>query len=388
MTSNRKQQPTAVILGGDVNGLGVARSLAAHNVPLLIVDTDLRRPTMRTRYGRKIAIGALSGATLLESLRALREQFREKPVLFLTQEASVATLSPALSAIAEIFHVTFATDEVITPLLDKTRFHALAEKHGFTVPRSQALHAGSTHVDLMELRFPCILKPATKDAGYAGQFAKAYRVNGAQEAFTLWNKMKTLISTAIIQEWIEGGDSDVYFCLQYRSRSGTTISFCGRKTLQWPPLVGGTATCIPAPDVKDTLISQTSGFFSKVGLSGLCSMEYKRDSRDGKFYMVEPTVGRTDYQEEIAALNGVNIPLAAYCELAGLPQPGGKAIQPKAWRDSFNYRKALAKGAKDALSEIAPQTSITDAYFRLGDPMPYVAANLAPLRAKLFGRLH
>src|SRR5690242_593596 len=52
---------TALVLGGDVNGLGVARSLGGAGVPLLLVDTDLSRPTMRTRYGRKMKAPALSG---------------------------------------------------------------------------------------------------------------------------------------------------------------------------------------------------------------------------------------------------------------------------------------------------------------------------------------
>jgi D-aspartate ligase len=42
-------------------------------------------------------------------------------------------------------------------------------------------------------------------------------------------------------------------------------------------------------------------------------MEFKRDTRTGRFFMVEPTVGRTDYQEEVATLNGANISYAAYC---------------------------------------------------------------------------
>ncbi len=42
------------------------------------------------------------------------------------------------------------------------------------------------------------------------------------------------------------------------------------------------------------------------------SMEYKRDRRDGRFHMIEPTVARTDFQEEVATLNGMNIPLASY----------------------------------------------------------------------------
>jgi hypothetical protein len=37
--------------------------------------------------------------------------------------------------------------------------------------------------------------------------------------------------------------------------------------------------------------------------------------------VIEPTVGRTNYQNEIAVLNGCNIPLIAHCDLLGLDRP-------------------------------------------------------------------
>ena len=70
-------------------------------------------------------------------------------------------------------------------------------------------------------------------------------------------------------------------------------------------------------------------------------MEYKRDRRDEKFYMVEPTVGRTDYQEEIATLNGVNIPAAAY-----LREIGDTVQQP--FRQTISDRRVTSYGSQGA----------------------------------------
>jgi len=148
--------------------------------------------------------------------------------------------------------------------------------------------------------------------------------------------------------------------------------------------VGGTATCIPAREFEDELTSTTSSFFHLVGFTGLCSMEYKRDTRDRHFYMVEPTVGRTDYQEEIATLNGVNIPLAAYCDLAGVKSGAVFENTPvRGWRDPFARHNALSLGAKDPTASLLPNAKMIDAYFRLDDPMPYLEARLAPLRKRI-----
>jgi predicted ATP-grasp superfamily ATP-dependent carboligase len=224
-----------------------------------------------------------------------------------------------------------------------------------------------------------------KHAGYAKRFAKAYKVGSLEEVAQLWSRMQGVVDQLIIQEWIEGGDSDIYFCLQYRPAGGRPASsFTGRKICQWPLLVGGTASCIPAPEAAAELTKLTDDFFGTVGFLGVGSMEFKRDRRDGRFYMIEPTVGRTDYQEEIAVLNGVNIPLAAYRGELGMEAPPPFAVRPaRAWRDALSYANARAAGAADTMREILPNVEIRDAYFRIDDPMPYVSLKLASVRRRL-----
>ena len=63
----------------------------------------------------------------------------------------------------------------------------------------------------------------------------------------------------------------------------------------------------------------TLAFAEQAGFDGMGSIEYKWDDNHRRFVMVEPTVGRTDWQEEIATLSGVNIPLSAYRHEVGLP---------------------------------------------------------------------
>ncbi len=81
--------------------------------------------------------------------------------------------------------------------------------------------------------------------------------------------------------------------------------------------------------------------------------------------MVEPTVGRTDFQEEIAALNGVNLPLAAYLSEIGQPTAERKSVRPCGWRDPYGDAHALATGANASAS-----IPLKDAYWRWDDPGP------------------
>ena len=141
---------------------------------------------------------------------------------------------------------------------------------------------------------------------------------------------------------------------------------------------------MPAVEAEAELSALTDRFFDTVGFAGIGSMEYKRDARDGCFYMVEPTVGRTDYQEEIATLNGVNIPLAAYLGELGLPAPPNVRVDPpRAWRDPLAYARARMAGAPDPMPQLLPGIKTCDAYLRGNDPMPYVQLKLQSIKNRL-----
>src|SRR6185437_12345880 len=275
MSSPLFERQYAVVAGVDVNGLGVLRSLGRAGVPLVALDTETSKATLRTRYATKMRVRALSGTLFVEDLLKIRRHFRRKPVLILTQEASVLTALDSEELKAE-FRFTMPQPDVMTMLLDKRLFQSEAQRRGFLVPRAARLNAQSDPTAITELRFPCVLKPTTKVKEYGDRFAKAYRVSDMAEVNRLWGDMRSVIDEAILQEWIEGGDEDVYFCLQYRGAVPTARrSFVGRKLLQWPPLVGGTAICIPAPEVSQELTAVTEAFFESVGFVGLGSMEYK-----------------------------------------------------------------------------------------------------------------
>jgi predicted ATP-grasp superfamily ATP-dependent carboligase len=265
-------------------------------------------------------------------------------------------------------------------LLDKLAFQSLAEGLGLPIPRAVRLNRECGVTALSALRFPCVIKPAVRDAAYGRKFKKAYRVTSAPDAAKLWEQMQSVIAEAIVQEWIEGDDSDVYFCLQYRPPTGGKVtSFVGRKLRQWPPLVGGTASCVPAPDMAAELTALTGKLFDALSFVGLCSMEYKRDRRDGRFYLVEPTVGRTDFQEELATLNGVNIPLAAYRGELGLPPPPSHDRPRCGWRDPEGDAKARAVGVVGARAMMP----LRDAYWRASDPMPFFRLHAGELVRRL-----
>lgn len=368
----------ALILGSGLNGLGVARSLGRTGVPVYLADTDTRRAELRTRYARPLKLAALNGDALLRDLSELgKTQFAEqRPVLVLTQEQTVRTVASAQDVLRPLFRFLLPHKETLDSLMHKEGFARVATQAGLRMPRTAHVRHRADMEAALTLTFPVVIKPAFHAPQYERMFRKAYRVDERVQAQALLDRILPVLADVIVQEWVPGNDSDIYFCLQQLSENGTAeASFVGRKIRSWPPNVGGTACCTSAGSDADGLAETTERFFRQAGMCGLASMEYKRHSETGEFVAIEPTVGRTDYQEEVAALNGVNLPYAYYraCQGAAARLGGGAALVPSiVWRDREADLRSL-NSSEQVVHGFPLHAVVRDALWRANDPWPWAA---------------
>jgi D-aspartate ligase len=250
----------------------------------------------------------------------------------------------------------------------KDSFFRIAQRGGYPVPRTRLLRDHGELSSLCHFRPPICVKPNSRSRAYDSSFKKAYRVESQADARALCERVLDKVGEVLVQEWIEGTNDSIYFCLCYMEQPEPAV-FTGRKARSWPPQTGVTASCWAAPEEAQQLEDLTVRFFRSVGVtSGFASMEYKRDQRDGRFLMVEPTVGRTDGQVEISALCGVNLCYVAYCDAAGLPRPSLTLDPAHVWRDELlDFRSAQILGTRCAYP-LGYQ--IHNAYWRYDDPAP------------------
>jgi len=363
----------AVVVGGGLNALGVVRSLGAAGIPVIVADTSPKSPAMRSRYGRKLLCRSLEGDAFVDCMTALARQYPAPLALFATEEKTVETISAQRERLAPYFRLRQPGHERLMALMHKQGFQELAEAVGAPVPRTVRLQGKADLARIHDLSYPCVFKPSHKNYEYGARFKKAYKVQSPAEVAALYEDIFPVMADMVVQEWIEGSDADVYFCLQYIGQDGQVVSsFSGRKIRAWPPRIGGTASCTAAWEVADELTEMTRTFFAQVGFVGMGSMEYKRDARDGRFYMVEPTVGRTDFQEEVASLNGVNIPAAAYRHEMGLPAlPVQRVATPQIWREPVSDRWSFQEGGRQP-DPRSHGHAVRDAYWRWNDPRPWL----------------
>jgi D-aspartate ligase len=276
----------------------------------------------------------------------------------------VATVSTHREERAAFFRLSLPAKEIVQVLADKTLFQKYAEREGFPVPRAVIIGNAAELPLLENLTLPLVIKPGDKTLVLDGRVERAVRTDTFECARTTARRMLNCADRLVVQEWIEGADTDIYFTLFTCDSSGrVTGMFAGRKLVCDPPAVGNTAVCTAAPAVAAKLEAMSLEFIARVGYRGIGSLEFKRDRKDGRFLIVEPTVGRTDWQEEIATLCGVNIPLITYWTETGqaVKDAPGQNRQV-AWRSSRVH--AVPREMR------APRLRTFDGYFRLSDPLP------------------
>lgn len=375
---------TALVVGGGLNALGVVRSLGQAGVTVCVLDTDHKSPAMRSRYGLPRKVSTLEGPEFMAEIKRLAPELGAKVVLFLTEEKTVATVSEYRSELPPSLRIRLPEHERLMALMHKQSFADLAEAMGVPVPRTVRLQSLQDLPKVSGLNYPCVLKPSEKSYEYGARFKKAYKVSTPDEMAMLYREIFPVLADMVVQEWIEGLDSEIYFCLQYIGHDGELVaSFPGRKIRSWPPRIGGTASCTAAWEHEKELTALTADFFRQVGFTGMGSMEYKRDVRDGRFYMVEPTVARTDFQEEVATVNGVNLPFFAYCHELALPVPPLKPTNPpQIWRETQidRWSKQESGIAED---EAFQKLKVVDAHWRWHDPRPWFENFFARLQNAL-----
>lgn len=376
-----------IIAGMGLNGLGIARSIgkAAPWVPIYGFHGVDDLAGRYSRYASHRYFKNMKVEDLVDEILSFAESLNVRPALIVTQENIANELASRLEDVSSRVHICFPEGQLYNMLMNKGRFQSVAESAGLSIPSGVIVGTSEEIEAARFLAAPFALKPVQRNRAYECEFKKAYKVQTFDELSSLAARILRVVDEVVIQEWVEGADDAIYFCLQYRSAANVTLaSFTGRKIRSWPPRVGGTASCTAAPDADAELRKETDRFFEALGVAGFVSMEYKRDARTGRYMAIEPTVGRTDHQEEVATLNGVNIPLVGYCDLAGLPLPASRAVEahPVIWRDSVADRLASRANGSAKM----PRGQVVDAVFRYDDPGPALAWLLGPHRLPFVGR--
>jgi D-aspartate ligase len=295
----------AVVVGMCAHGLTIVRDLYRRGVPVLALETNCKLPGVATRYAEIEFVREINGDGVVDSLLKVAQarQFSEKPILFLTSDRMVESVGKASEAVAQYYVLSWLPTAVnIVPLLSKANIECRCAEAGFNYPRSAMVFNVADFLGNTEgFEYPLIVKPSRPLSSFKTLVLES------PASLSLVERQIADCLPVIVQEFIPGDDSRIVFGALLLDQGRLVARFEGRKLRSRP--MGHTTVAISEP--SDEVHALAMRFFEGKALSGPVSLELKRDE-EGRCWVIEPTVGRTDFWVGICSANGVNLPWIEY----------------------------------------------------------------------------
>ena len=373
-------QTPAVVVGACGHGLAIIRALSAGGMPIIALEANPQQPGTHTRLARVEVVPDINGPGLIEALLSLRARITcpGLPVLFLTNDRMVRTIGTHWERLQDAYSLSWAhSRSPLLMLLEKSALEPRCALTGLGYPKTHLL-ASTLDVGpaIASVRFPIIVKPARP----LSRFKTAQPGTPAQ-LHDLAVKFESDLPF-LVQQFIPGDDTSIYFCALYLDQGRVLARFDGHKLRSRP--LGH--TCIAESAHDDAVYDQACRFFAGLNLSGPVSLEVKRDEHGG-LWVIEPTVGRTDFWVGVCTANGVNLPLTEYCHQTGAALPTARQTDNFIWfnedRDPLGW---FWLNRQPGLTLKGRGSSYL--YLHAGDPLPALAAakNILVDRVRSVGR--
>jgi D-aspartate ligase len=366
----------AVVLGGDYQGLGIARSLGRRGVPVCVIDDEISIARASRFVRNAIRVPSLrTERALLDSLAQARGKLGLSGwVLYPTREENVAGIAANRDALRREFRVPTPGLTSIQHAWDKREAYSLAGSLSIPVPRTW-FPRSEEDLTAIEVDDPVVLKPAIKEHFFYATHAKAWRANTAAELLTAYRRATQIMpaSEIIVQEMIPGGGEQQYAYCAFFREGRPVASMTVRRRRQHPSDFGRASTFVETISLPE-IVEPSCRFLTAIDYYGLAELEYKRDPRDGVCKLLDVNA-RTWGYHSLGGPAGVDFPYLLFRDQVGAPVEEAHARPGVRWiRLSTDVPNALRDIRAGRLRPGEYLRSLrgvrTDAVFSASDPLP------------------
>ena len=323
-SEGRADWPAVVVAGAYRTGVVLMRNLARRRLRVCCIDCNPSQPGFRTVYGKTHLCPNPDedGDGWLEFMITLSARMGGRPVLMASADQFVSAIARYADALKDHFVFCHASSLLQAQLATKEHQYAMAEAHGLPVPKTRFVRSADDVAAFgRHAEFPCVLKPLhfreweRLPIGHPLHQKKLIASGSPEELASSYRLSSEASPDAVIQEVIEGPDWAKLVYLSCYGRGGERIGACMVRELRAFPIHFGSGSMVePFSDEEtDFLCDQ---FLRHIGYRGLCEIELKRDSRDGRVKMIEANP-RYSMTADAAPYAGVDLGWLHYLDLAG-----------------------------------------------------------------------
>ena len=288
------------------------------------VVTQPGSPSVYSRFTRAALYWKdLSEATeeLVDALLRFGAAQPEPPVLFYTEDSHLLLVSRYRDRLKAVFRFVVGDEQLVEDLVDKARFQALAERLRLPVPATRRICTiGRSSPPSVDLNFPVIIKPRTRDGAWGAVWAKrkALQVDTPAAMGELWPRLAASGTELLAQELIPGPESRIESYHVYVDEHGAIVGeFTGRK-IRTKPRAFGFSTALEITEKAD-VTNHGRALVRRLNLRGVAKVDFKRGP-DDKLHILEINP-RFNLWHHLGAVSGVNLPAIVYADAVGRPRP-------------------------------------------------------------------
>ncbi len=320
------------------------RDLARHKLEVCCIDCHPGQQGFRTVYGKGYLCPNpdTHPAEWERFMIELAGRMGRKAAIIASADQFVTAIAAHAAALEPYF--IFRPASVITQALlaTKTRQYDVAEGNGLPVPKTAFVRSIEEARQFgREARFPCLLKPVhcreweRFPQGHPLLGVKIVLAHSAEELEAKYRLAEGVTPELVIQEIVEGPDTAKLVYLSCYGRGSRRLGSCIVRQLRTTPIYFGSASVVePVSDPEADALCD--GFFRAIGYEGICELELKRDTRDGRVKLIEANP-RYSITADAAPYAGVELGWLHYLDLIGEP------AEPQLWNGRHFHHVVLQR---------------------------------------------
>ena len=281
-----------IVVGGSTTALSVQRLVAKLGHPVFAACTSASAAA-RTRHYRPLpstSQGRWYGELGEKGYTHLRALPFDRAIIIPSSDEDALWLASLPSDLRDRYRVSCSSASTMRLLQDKGEFATVAADHGVACPSSFLVTRKS---ELFEFLFQSsneyFFKPLNSQSFNRRFGVKALSFSDRATALRLWDEYDLGSVGVLIQEYVPGGADQHYFIDGFRDRHGEVIARLARRRIRMhPPDFGNSSLCRNIDrDTVDAAWTTLDSLLRAISYHGIFSAEFKRDSRDGSFRLIE-----------------------------------------------------------------------------------------------------
>jgi Predicted ATP-grasp enzyme len=305
-------RPPALVANAHITGLGVARALSAHDVPVIAVDRvgdGAAPPSQHVDYAGQVTYPLDDQAGFRADVEALARAAGRELVAFGCMDEWVHGFADTEP---DGVRLPFAGRDVVDAVLDKSSLYRIAEDLGVPYPETLPLSEVTPDEAVDRLGLPLVVKPALKREFEEAVGTNVVEVATVEELLDVLDLAREAGIEVMAQRKIATVRGEDHSLASHVGPDGDVLSLVGNARVR-NPLDFGTS-CLVERAEKPVIEERALAVLEATGYHGISEAEFVY-CPDREEYLLLDINTRPWKWIDLTVTAGANIPMAAYASV-------------------------------------------------------------------------